>query len=64
VHAAPEAIKLGGGVIHPGVVHVDIASALSSMPTPLLVILCFLLVCLALIVAGALRKRVRAGSSD
>jgi hypothetical protein len=64
VHATPEPVKLGGGIIHPGVVHVDIASAFSSMPTPLLATLAFLLVCLALVVGAAVRKRVRAGSSD
>jgi hypothetical protein len=62
--ASPEPVKLEGAIIHPGVVHVGIASALNSMPTPLLVILGFLLLCLALIVGGALRKRARAGSSD
>jgi hypothetical protein len=64
VHASPEPVKLSGGIVHPGVVHVDIASALSSMPTPLLATLAFLLVCLALVVGAAVRKRVRAGSSD
>jgi hypothetical protein len=64
VHASPEPVKLGGGIIHPGVVHVDIASALNSMPTPLLATLAFLLACLVLIVGGALRKRVRGGRSD
>jgi hypothetical protein len=58
VHARPEAVTLGGGVIHPGVVHTDISSALSSLPTPLLVILAFLLVCLLAVLAGSLRKRV------
>jgi len=62
--ANPEPVKLKGAIIHPGVVHVGIASALNSMPTPLLVILGFLLLCVALIVGGALRKRVRARSSD
>jgi hypothetical protein len=64
VRASPEPVKLKGAVIHPGVVPVDIASALNSMPTPLLVILGFLLLCLALVVGAAVRKRVRAGSSD
>jgi len=58
-----EAVKLTGGTIRPGVVHVDIASALSSLPTPLLATLAFLLACLLLIVGGALRNRVRAGRS-
>jgi hypothetical protein len=60
----PEAVKLGGGVVHPGVVHVGVASALSSLPTPLLATLAFLLACLLAVVGGALRKRVRAGRSD
>jgi hypothetical protein len=58
VHTSPEAVALGGGVVHPGVVHTDISSALSSLPTPLLVILAFLLVCLLAVLAGSLRKRV------
>jgi hypothetical protein len=62
--AGSEPIKLGGRVIHPGVVHVDVASALNNLPTPLLVILTFLVLC-ALALAGAtLRRRVRASRSD
>ncbi len=63
-HAGSEPVQLDGRVIHPGVVHVDIASALSSLPTPLLVILTFLLVCVLALAGGALRNRVRAGRSD
>jgi len=62
--AAPGPVKLGGGVIHPGVIHTDVASAFSSMPTPLLVTLAFVLLCLALLAGGAVRKRVRARRSD
>jgi hypothetical protein len=60
----PGAVKLGGGIIHPGVVHVGVASALSSLPTPLLATLAFLLACLLAVAGGALRKRVRADRSD
>lgn len=60
----PEAVKLGGGVVHPGVVHVNVASALSSLPTPLLATLAFLLACLLAVAGGALRKRVRDGRSN
>jgi hypothetical protein len=60
----PESVRLAGAVVHPGVVHVDIASALSSLPTPLLATLAFLFACLALIVGGALRNRVRAGRAS
>jgi hypothetical protein len=62
-NAKPEPIKFGGAVVHPGVVHVGIASALSSLPTPLLATLAFLLACLLVVVGGALRNRVRANRS-
>jgi hypothetical protein len=64
VHAHPESVKLGGSEINPGVVRVNVASALSSLPTPLLATLAFILACLVLLAGGALRKRVRAGRSD
>jgi hypothetical protein len=54
--AAP--LKLGDQVIRPGVVHVDIASALSSLPTPLLAVLLFLVACAVALAGGVLRKRV------
>jgi hypothetical protein len=63
-HGGSEPVNLSGGVIHPGVVHVDVASAFSSLPTPLLVTLAFLLACLLAVFGGALRKRVRARGSD
>jgi len=55
--AAPQ--QLGGQVVHPGVVHVDIASAFSSLPTPLLAVLLFLLACAVALAGGVLRNRVR-----
>ncbi|HEY5342161.1 MAG TPA: hypothetical protein VIJ66_00675 [Solirubrobacteraceae bacterium] len=55
--AAP--LKLGGQVVRPGVVHVDIASAFSSLPTPLLAILLFLVACAVALAGGVLRDRVR-----
>jgi hypothetical protein len=63
-HGDSEPVSLDGGIVHPGVVHVNVASALSSLPTPLLVTLAFLLACLLLVFGGALRKRVRARGSD
>ena len=56
--AAP--VEVGGQQVHPGVVHANIASALSSLPTPLLVLLAFLLACVVAFAGGAARKRVRA----
>jgi hypothetical protein len=55
--AAP--LQLGGQVVHPGVVHVDIASAFSSLPTPLLAVLLFLIACAVALAGGVLRNRVR-----
>lgn len=55
--AAP--LQLGGQVVHPGVVHVDIASAFSSLPGPLLAVLLFLLACAVALAGGVLRNRVR-----
>ncbi len=52
-------VKLGNQVIQPGVVHTNLASAVSSLPTPLLATVLFLLAGLLLIVGGAIRNRVR-----
>ncbi len=64
VNAAAEPVRLGDQVIHPGVVHANISSAFSSLPTPLLVTFAFLLACLLAAGGGVLRKRIRVGSSD
>lgn len=56
--AAP--VQVGGQTIHPGVVHANIASALSSLPTPLLATIVFLLVCLLLTLGAGVRNRIRA----
>ena len=56
--AAP--LRVGNQLIRPGVVHADIASALSSLPNSLLAILTFLLACTLLLAGRALRNRVRA----
>jgi hypothetical protein len=57
--ARPESIALGGHVIHPGVVHVDVASALSHLPSSLIATLAFLLACVLATVGVAVRNRVR-----
>ncbi len=54
--AAP--LLLGDQVIRPGVVHADIASAFSSLPSPLLAILLFLFACAVALAGGVLRNRV------
>jgi hypothetical protein len=55
--AAP--VNVGGQPVAPGVVHADIASAVSSLPTPLLVVLVLLLTGAVAILARATRGRVR-----
>jgi tetrahydromethanopterin S-methyltransferase subunit C len=46
-------------VIRPGVVHVNLDSAFNTLPTPLLVLLAFLLVCALLVTAWSVRRRIR-----
>jgi hypothetical protein len=53
-------VQVGSETIRPGVVHADIASALSSLPTPLLASVAFLLICLLLAAGAGIRNRVRA----
>jgi hypothetical protein len=62
-HAGAKPVQVGGQVVQPGVVHANIASALSTLPTPLIATLAFLLACLLLFGASALRNRVRARRS-
>ena len=62
VGSAP--LLVGGELVRPGVVHADIASALSSLPNPLLAILAFLLACALLLAGRALRDRVRTRRSS
>jgi hypothetical protein len=60
--AAP--LLLGDQVIRPGVVHADIASAFSSLPTPLLAVLLFLFACAVALAGGVLQNRVRGRHGD
>ena len=62
--SAPLPVRLGSQVIAPGVVHANISSAFSTLPTPLLAMLAFLLACLILVAGGHLRNRVRGERSD
>jgi hypothetical protein len=58
-------VSLGNGqVVHPGVVHADIASAFSTLPGPLLVVLAIMLASLLGLGGAVLRKRARDGRSD
>jgi hypothetical protein len=58
-HASAPSVPVGNEVVHPGVVHVDIASALSSLPTPLLALLAFLLAGALLLIGRTVHSRVR-----
>jgi hypothetical protein len=62
--AAPTPIRIGGALVHPGVVHANIASAFSSLPTPLLATVIFLLACLLALGGRALRDRFRGSRVD
>ncbi len=56
---AAEPVLIGNSTVRPGVIHADVASALSSLPDSLLAVLGLLLAC-ALVLAGrAIRTRVR-----
>jgi hypothetical protein len=63
-HVPPAAVSVGGKLVQPGVVHANAASALSSLPAPLLALLAFLLACVAVIAGGALRNRLRGQRPD
>jgi hypothetical protein len=62
-HAGPIPIRIGGSLIHPGVIHANIASAFSSLPTPLLAMVIFLIASLLLVAGGAVRNHIRARRS-
>ena len=55
-----QAVDLGGQVIRPGVVHANVSSAVTSLPTPLLALLIALAVSALSALGAVLRNRVRA----
>jgi hypothetical protein len=63
-HAGAGPVKVGAQLIHPGVVHANVASALSTLPTPLLALIAFLLAAVLAVAGSALRNRIRARRSD
>lgn len=58
-HAGAQSVPVGNQVVSPGVVHVNLASAFSALPTPLLVLLVFLAASALLVVVRAILQRVR-----
>lgn len=57
-------VQVGDEPIRPGVVHADIASAVNNLPHSLFALLALLLAAAAVLVAGEVRKRVRARNHD
>jgi len=55
----PTPVQVGGQIVSPGVVNANVASALSTLPDPLLALLAFLLACALVVAGGAIRNRVR-----
>ena len=53
-------VSVGGQVIHPGVVHANIASAFSTLPPSLLAVLALMLASLIALAVGYGRRRLRA----
>jgi hypothetical protein len=62
--AGAQPLRLDGQVVHPGVVHANIASAFSTLPAPLLAILALMLAALLAAAGGAARERFRGGRPD
>jgi hypothetical protein len=63
-HGTAAPVHFGGQLIRPGVVHASVASAFSTLPTPLLATLALMLVCLLVVAGEQVRKRIRAGRSN
>jgi len=63
VKAGAAPLRVGNQVIRPGVIHANIASALSSRPASLLATLAFMLACVLLLAGRAIRNRVHAHRS-
>jgi len=57
-------VSLGGETVHPGVVHANVASALSTLPTPLLALIAFVLACVLAFAGRSVQKRVSGGRPD
>jgi hypothetical protein len=52
-------LRVGGEAVQPGVIHTNVSSALSSLPTPLLAVLIFLLACIVALGGRSLQKGIR-----
>jgi hypothetical protein len=52
-------LSVGGQNVQPGVIHANVSSAFSSLPTPLLAVLIFLLACAAALGGRSIQKGIR-----
>jgi hypothetical protein len=57
-------VQVGAQTVIPGVVHANIASAVNSLPTPLLALLAFMLTIALLVLGRAVRDRVSTHRHD
>jgi hypothetical protein len=57
-------VQIGSEPVRPGVVHADIASAVSTLPHSLFAVLAFLAACAVVLSIGEVRKRVRSRSDS
>jgi hypothetical protein len=57
-------VSIGGRAIRPGVIHANVGSAFSTLPTPVLALLAFLLAALLAFGAGLLNRRFRGQPAD
>jgi hypothetical protein len=57
-HTGAPPVRVGNQVVHPGVVHADISSALNSLPNALIAILAGGLACALALAGRAIRDRV------
>jgi hypothetical protein len=51
-------------VVNPGVVHANVSSALSSLPSALVAAIAVILACLAIALGAAARNRIRGQRPD
>jgi len=63
-HTGGAPVSVGGQIVHPGVVNADLASAVSTIPSPLLAVLAILAAAAVLALARLLRHRVGPGRTD
>lgn len=63
-HQGAAPVPIGGQAVTPGTVHANIASAVSSLPNPLLALLAFTLAFVVILLSANLRDRVRTHRSS